>query len=118
MHISLTEILFVAIGSFVLGCACGTWTIPKLPRLLAIYTMAKKLELRDKGYVGVFKNETQMCALCYTRARIGIDREDRTVMYCYKCGNPHFVGPDMPSHFPRKRGSTGKVVYFRDYNKK
>lgn len=115
MHISLTGILFIAIGSFVLGC--GAWTILKLPHRLTIYIAAKELELRDRGYVGVFNNMTQFCSFCSTRGRIGINRKKRVVMYCWKCVKI-LVGPDEPAPSLQKGDSIGNVVYLHDHNKK
>ncbi len=81
MHISLTGLLFIAIGSFVLGC--GTWTMRKLPYRLAIYTAAKKLGLQDRGCVGIIGDNTLFCIFCRTRVRIGINRKNKVVKYCW-----------------------------------
>ena len=89
----------------------------KLHHRYAIYTMAKELGLQDRGYVGFLNYNTLVCSFCRTHARIGMNRENKAVMYCYKCGKIH-VGHGVSAPSFQEKDSKGKVVYLHDHNKK
>ncbi len=84
-----------------------------------IWRSARRIGLRDKGYLEPNKRTVWTHASCSTRLRVGIDAQGEAVHYCWRCErvmddsileDPKEKEPVQPP--VRKQSGDGVVVSF------